>query len=96
MKTMASSNTLTEEQDVGSGAVISGADLAKQNPGWGIGTPIVRNGRDIVWEPDSDICHFWSIEGGGTIAARDEEGKLIEAYRLKEGESVETMTKLGG
>lgn len=60
----------------------------------GVGIPMVRSRRGIVvWEPDSDTCRFWSIEGGGTVAARDDKGRLVEAYRLKPGETVQTAQR---
>jgi hypothetical protein len=55
------------------------------------GIPQVRsNTGGIAWTPDPRTCRSWAIEGGGTLTARDAKGRLVGAYRLKAGETVET------
>lgn len=65
--------------------------------------PVVRN-KDgvIVWQADCDkfyyrdessgkhYCCSCSIDGG-VVIVRDHLGELVEAYKLKDGETVETV-----
>ena len=78
--------------DVGTEGLVSLSDPTASEPrlGSSVGIPLVRN-KDgvVVWKPVSATCRFWSIEGGGTVAAKDGKGRLVAAYRLKPGETVD-------
>ena len=58
--------------NAGAVGLVSQSDLAASGSSLGlrVGIPMMRNwGGVVVWEPGPVICRFWSIEGGGTIAA---------------------------
>jgi hypothetical protein len=63
--------------------------------------PIVRNKDGIViWQPDDNKFHYcgestgkdlsctWFISGG-VVIIRDPSGEVVEAYKLRDGETVE-------
>jgi len=64
--------------------------------------PLVRN-KDgvVVWQADADKFYYhdestgrlcscsWSIDGG-VVIIRDNSDDVVEAYKLKDGETVET------
>ena len=65
--------------------------------------PIVRN-KDgvIIWQADEDKYYYrdedsgkhfscsCSIEGG-VVVVRDHQGEMVEGYKLRDGETVETV-----
>lgn len=56
--------------------------------------PRVRNkDGQVVWRPDlvglpSDCS--CSVEGGGTVVVKDPAGNILQAYRMRPGERLET------
>ncbi len=64
--------------------------------------PIVMNDHGIVWQADiGKFCYrdesngkryscSWSIEGG-VVIVRDHLHDVVEAYKLRDGETVETV-----